>query len=77
MNQPDNLFLISVADLDILEINQLLTANGVAEGRNRANHLLSRVPKLTDFQNLLNNAHAVADIEFLQIIHSGPGANIN
>src|SRR5665647_1273884 len=77
MNQPDNLFLIGGADLEILDINQLLSVNGFAESGNLAGHRLDWIPKLTDFQNLLNNAHAIADIELLQIIHSAPGANIN
>ncbi|NEW82051.1 MAG: hypothetical protein GZ094_06770 [Mariniphaga sp.] len=77
MDQPKNLFLIGRADLEILEISQLLTANGFAEGRNSTGNHLACVPKFTDIQNMLNNEHAIAVIEFLQIIHSAPGSNTN
>jgi|GEM_PF-1952535 len=77
MNKPDYLFLTGVANLEILEINQLLTANGIAESINMASHLLTWIPKLTDFQNQLNNAPVIADREFLQINHAAPGANTN
>jgi len=77
MNKLDNLFLTGVANLEILEINQLLTANGIAESINMAGHLLAWVPKLTDFQNLLNNAQASADIELFLNIDPAPVENTN
>jgi len=79
MKKPDFLFLTGVANPEILEINQLLTANGIAENINMAGHLLVWVPKLTDSQNLLNNAQAIADIELLQILNTtpAPGGSTN
>ena len=72
MKKPDFLFLTGVANLEILEINQLLTANEIAENINMARHLLVWMPKFTDIQNLLNNAQTIASIELLQILNTTP-----
>lgn len=79
MIQPNNLFLIGGTDLEILEINQLLTANIFAEGGKLARHLLVWVPKFTDIQNLLNNSQTIASIELLQILNTtpAPGGSTN
>ena len=68
MNQPDFLFLIGGADLEMSTIKQLLTANGFAEGQNLEDHHLAWGAKLSDYQNLFNNTQTFVGIELLKYI---------
>ena len=63
MNRPDYLFLIGGADLEMLTIKRLLTTNGFAEGKNMADHHLAWGAKLSDYQNLFNDAQTFVGIE--------------
>jgi len=66
MNQPDYLFLIGGADLEMLTIKRLLATNGFAEGENMADYHLAWGAKLSDYQNLFNNTQTFVGIELTQ-----------
>jgi hypothetical protein len=72
MNRPDYLFLIGGADLEMLAIKRLLTANGFAEGENMADHHLPWGAKLSNYQNLFNDTQTFVGIELLQDIAPPP-----
>jgi len=68
MDQPNNLFLIGGADLEMFTIKQLLTANEFTEGKNLADHHLTWDAKLSDYQNLFNDSQTFTGIELVQDI---------
>lgn len=68
MNLPDFLFILGGADLEMVEIKRLLTANGFAEGKNMADHHLAWGAKLSDYQSLFNDTQTFVGIELLQDI---------
>ena len=68
MNQPDYLFLIGGADLEMSTIKQLLIANGFTEGKNMADHHLAWGAKLSDYQNLFNETQTFVGIELVNDI---------
>ncbi len=63
MDRPDYLFLIGGADLEMLTIRQLLTANGFAEGEKMADRHLQWGAKLSDYQDLFNGKQTFVRIE--------------
>ena len=72
MDRPDYLFLIGGADLEMLTIRQLLTANGFAEGENMADRHLQWGAKLSDYQDLFNGKQIFVGIELTEDITPPP-----
>lgn len=72
MNRPNYLFLIGGADLEMLAIKRLLTANGFAEGENIADHHLAWGAKLSDYKSLFNDTVTIVGIELIQDITPPP-----
>ncbi len=68
MDRPDYLFLIGGADLEMLTIRQLLTANGFAEGEKMADRHLQWGAKLSDYQDLFNGKQIFVGIELTEDI---------
>ncbi|MCL4481197.1 MAG: hypothetical protein M1445_01005 [Bacteroidetes bacterium] len=63
MNRPNYMFLIGGADLEMLTIKHILTANGFAERENIADLHLQWGAKLSDYKNLFNNKQTFVGIE--------------
>ena len=72
MDRPDYLFLIGGADLEMLTIRQLLTANGFAEGEKMADRHLQWGAKLSDYQDLFNGKQIFVGIELTEDITPPP-----
>lgn len=72
MNQPNFLFLLGGADLEMVEIRRLLTAHALALGKSDTNTELRWGAKLSNYQNLFNDTQTFVGIELIQDIDPPP-----
>lgn len=68
MNLPNFLFLLGGADLEMLTIKKILTANGFAEGKDMADFQLQWGAKLSEYKKLFNETQTFVGIELVKDI---------
>jgi hypothetical protein len=72
MNQPNFLFLLGGADLEMVEIKRLLTAHALALGKSDTDAELRWGARLSNYQNLFNDTQTFVGIELVQDIAPPP-----